>query len=108
MCVPLLSGPKVSSIQKAKLDSLRKLKCPRYMSSAAEYYRNCNWRETVQMYSQIIELGCDEYDNILAPPEEIRSYIDDKVPYMARRLNNREQTPQLITSGDVEKILIKY
>ena len=26
------------------------------------------------MYSQIIELGCDEYDNVLAPPEEIYQY----------------------------------
>ena len=57
MCVPPSSGPEDdSSIQKAQLDSLRRLKCPRYMSSAAEYYRNRNWRETVQMYSQIIEL----------------------------------------------------
>ena len=74
-CVPPSSGPEEdSSMQKAQLDSLRRLKCPRYMSSAAEYYRNRNWRETVQMYSQIIELGCDEYDNVLAPPEEIYQY----------------------------------
>ena len=44
------------------------------MSSAAEYYRNRNWRKTVEMYSQIIELGCDEYDPVLAPPEEIYQY----------------------------------
>jgi len=44
------------------------------MSSAAEYYRNRNWRETVEMYSQITELGCDEYDPVLAPPEEIYQY----------------------------------
>ena len=40
---------------------------------------------------------------------EIKDYIDDKVPYMAGHLNNREQTPQLITSGENKnKIVIKY
>ena len=38
---------------------------------------------------------------------EIESYIADNVPYMARRLNNREQTPQLITK-DKKRILINY
>ena len=75
MCVPGSSGPEDSfAAEQAKLDSLRRLKCPRFMSSAAEYYRNRNWRETVEMYSQIIELGCDEYDPVLAPPEQIYQY----------------------------------
>ena len=38
---------------------------------------------------------------------EIESYIADNVPYMARRLNNREQTPQLITK-DKNRVLIAY
>ena len=75
MCVPPSSGPEDNTAaEQEKLDSLRQLKCPRFMSSAAEYYRNRNWRKTVEMYSQIIELGCDEYDPILAPPEEIYQY----------------------------------
>ena len=75
MCVPPSSGPEDNTaVEQAKLDSLRRLKCPRFMSSAAEYYRNRNWRETVEMYSQITELGCDEYDSVLAPPEEIYQY----------------------------------
>jgi len=75
MCVPPSSGPEDNTaLEQAKLDSLRRLKCPRFMSSAAEYYRNRNWRETVEMYSQITELGCDEYDPVLAPPEEIYQY----------------------------------
>ena len=75
MCVPPSSGPEDNTaVEQAKLDSLRQLKCPRFMSSAAEYYRNRNWRETVEMYSQITELGCDEYDPVLAPPEEIYQY----------------------------------
>ena len=75
MCVPPSSGPEDNTAaEQEKLDSLRQLKCPRFMSSAAEYYRNRNWRKTVEMYSQIIELGCDEYDPVLAPPEEIYQY----------------------------------
>ncbi len=38
---------------------------------------------------------------------EIKDYIDENVPYMARRLNNREQTPQLITD-DQTKIMVTY
>jgi hypothetical protein len=37
---------------------------------------------------------------------EIKDYIDDKVPYKARRLNNREQTPQAI--GNVNKVIVEY
>lgn len=38
---------------------------------------------------------------------EIKSYIDDNVPYMARKLNNREQTPQL-ECIDKERVLVRY
>jgi len=38
---------------------------------------------------------------------ELQDYIMDNVPYMARRLNNREQTPQFI-GEDKNKILISY
>ena len=37
---------------------------------------------------------------------EMKEYILDNVPYMARRLNNREQTPQVI--GEDSEVLIKY
>lgn len=37
---------------------------------------------------------------------EMQSWIDDNVPYMARRLNNREQTPTI--QGNPDKILIEY
>ena len=37
---------------------------------------------------------------------EIKDYINNNVPYMARRLNNREQTPQVI--GDMDKVIVKY
>ena len=45
-------------------------------------------------------------DNMLTL-SEIKDYIDDKVPYMARRLNNRVQTPQLQTL-DRSKVLVNY
>ena len=38
---------------------------------------------------------------------EIKDYIDDNVPYMARRINNREQDPQLMTDDDT-KVLVTY
>tara|TARA_Y100000816_G_scaffold288991_2_gene274606 strand:- start:4 stop:2232 length:2229 start_codon:yes stop_codon:yes gene_type:complete len=38
---------------------------------------------------------------------EIKVYVDEKVPYMARLINNRVQTPQLITN-DQTKIIVTY
>ena len=37
---------------------------------------------------------------------EIKNYIDDNVPYMARRLNNRTQTPQF--NGKPNVLMVKY
>jgi len=45
-------------------------------------------------------------DNMLTL-SEIKAYIDDEVPYMARRLNNRVQTPGL-RSMDNSKVLVEY
>ena len=75
MCVP----PKGDASgdfakEKAKLDSLREIRCPRLMSSAAEYYRNRDWKQTVRIYSEITRLDCDEWNTIDAPPEEIYQY----------------------------------
>ena len=40
---------------------------------------------------------------------ELENYIDKSVPYMARRLNNRLQTPQLIIDEKAKsKILVQY
>ena len=38
---------------------------------------------------------------------EIESYIDENVPYQARRINGRDQTPQL-DSTDKERVFIQY
>ena len=75
MCVP--PQEKSSSDfakEKAKLDSLRDVRCPRLMSSAAEYYRNRDWKHTIRIYSEITDLDCDEWNVVYAPPEEIYQY----------------------------------
>ena len=75
MCVPPADKSGVDfAREKAKLDSLRNLKCPRLMSSAAEYYRNRDWKQTIRIYTQITDLDCDEWNSVYAPPEEIYQY----------------------------------
>ena len=39
--------------------------------------------------------------------EEVFGYIMENVPYLARRLFNREQTPQLM-GGALDQILVEY
>ena len=73
VCVPPETGNK--SVQdKKELDSLRNLRCPRLMSSAAEYYRNRDWKQTVKIYKEITTLDCDEWNPVYAPPQEIYQY----------------------------------
>ena len=38
---------------------------------------------------------------------EMKNYIDENVPYMARKINNRKQEPQLMTD-DESRVLVKY
>tara|TARA_Y100000815_G_scaffold218400_1_gene203902 strand:+ start:3689 stop:4921 length:1233 start_codon:yes stop_codon:yes gene_type:complete len=75
MCVPPQGDSNADFVkEKAKLDSLRGIRCPRLMSSAAEYYRNRDWKQTIRIYSEITQLDCDEWNVIHAPPEEIYQY----------------------------------
>ena len=75
MCVPPEGGSgKDLAKDKATLDSLRKVRCPRLMSSAAEYYRNRDWKQTVRIYEEITTLDCDEWNSVFAPPQEIYQY----------------------------------
>ena len=37
---------------------------------------------------------------------ELGKYLMENIPYAARRLNNREQTPQII--GDIERVIVRY
>ena len=74
MCVPPAETGNGSVSNKKKLDSLRNLRCPRLMSSAAEYYRNRDWRQTAKIYKEITSLDCDEWNPTYAPPQEIYQY----------------------------------
>ena len=75
MCVPPQDKSDADfAREKAKLDSLRGVRCPRLMSSAAEYYRNRDWKQTIRVYSEITDLDCDEWNVVYAPPEEIYQY----------------------------------
>ena len=74
VCVPPEKGGSNLSQDRAKLDSLRNVRCPRLMSSAAEYYRNRDWKQTVKIYKEITTLDCDEWNPVYAPPQEIYQY----------------------------------
>ncbi len=75
MCVPPQDKSDADfAKEKARLDSLRNVRCPRLMSSAAEYYRNRDWKQTIRVYSEITDLDCDEWNVVYAPPEEIYQY----------------------------------
>ena len=74
MCVPPSDAGTSSAEDKKRLDSLRKVRCPRLMSSAAEYYRNRDWKQTVKIYEEITTLDCDEWNPNFAPPQEIYQY----------------------------------
>ena len=74
MCTPPSNTGADALSDKKKLDSLRNLRCPRLMSSAAEYYRNRDWKQTVKIYDEITTLDCDEWNPVYAPPQEIYQY----------------------------------
>ncbi len=74
MCTPPSSTGANALADTKKLDSLRNLRCPRLMSSAAEYYRNRDWKQTVKIYDEITTLDCDEWNPDYAPPQEIYQY----------------------------------
>lgn len=74
VCVPPENSSGSRAKDKKKLDSLRQVRCPRLMSSAAEYYRNRDWKKTVNIYEEITSLDCDEWNPVYAPPQEIYQY----------------------------------
>ena len=84
MCVPPSDGPTQTAADKAKIDSLRKVRCPRLMSSAAEYYRNRDWKQTAKIYKEITSLNCDEWNPVYAPPQEIYQYYAIAYEQMGR------------------------
>ena len=88
MCVPPKDKSDVEfAKERAKLDSLRGVRCPRLMSSAAEYYRNRDWKQTIRVYSEITDLSCDEWNVIYAPQEEIYQYYSFEYTQLTKQLN---------------------
>ncbi len=60
MCVPPSEDVDAAALaEERRLDSLRQVRCPRLLSSAAEYYKNRDWESTTNVYNDIVELGCD-------------------------------------------------
>lgn len=99
MCVPS-SGPSSEDIaEKARIDSVRNVRCPRLMSSAAEYYHARDWESTVRVYSEVVDLGCDEWNATYAPPEEIYQYYG----FAYEQMGKYDSSEYVLLKG-VEKI----
>ena len=99
MCVPP-SGPSADDLaEKARIDSVRNVRCPRLMSSAAEYYHARDWESTVRVYSEVVDLGCDEWDATFAPPEEIYQYYAIAYEHM-----DKFDSSEIVLLKGVEKI----
>lgn len=60
-CVPPspedAEGPTAEQRAKPEVSELR---CLQLLSSAAEYYKNKDWKSTVRIYKQLSDLGCDK------------------------------------------------
>lgn len=78
MCVPPEEGSTdEDAAYESYLDSLRGVKCPRLLSSAAEYYKNRDWQSTINVYRELVDLGCDRDD-----PEEVYQYYAIAYEYL--------------------------
>jgi len=80
MCVPPEDGQgNEDAAYDVYLDSLREVRCPRLLSSAAEYYKNRDWQSTINVYREIIDLGCDRED-----PQEVYQYYAIAYEYLGQ------------------------
>ena len=77
MCVPPDEQVDEDAAYEAYLDSLREVRCPRLLSSAAEYYKNKDWQSTINVYRELVDLGCDRDD-----PEEVYQYYAISYEYL--------------------------
>ncbi|MGY8781052.1 MAG: hypothetical protein ACKVJJ_05260 [Fidelibacterota bacterium] len=75
MCTPPeQSSADADAAEVARQDSVRKIRCPRVFSSAAEFYKNRDWEATVRAYDELTDLGCDRDD-----PKEVYLYLNSMV-----------------------------
>jgi tetratricopeptide (TPR) repeat protein len=80
MCTPPdQSGIDEDLAEQARQDSIRKIRCPRVFSSAAEFYKNRDWAATVRAYDELTDLGCDRDD-----PQEVYLYYAIAYEYMGK------------------------
>mgnify|MGYP003962022269 FL=1 len=80
MCTPPeQSDTDADFAERARLDSIREVRCPRVFSSAAEFYKNRDWGATVRAYDELTELGCDQDD-----PKEVYLYYAIAYEYMGK------------------------
>ena len=80
MCVPPeQSDADANAAELSRLDSIRKIRCPRIFSSAAEFYKNRDWEATVRAYDELTDLGCDREE-----PQEVYLYYAIAYEYMGQ------------------------
>ena len=80
MCTPPeQSSADAAAAEIARQDSVRKIRCPRVFSSAAEFYKNRDWEATVRAYDELTDLGCDRDD-----PKEVYLYYAIAYEYMGK------------------------
>ena len=80
MCTPPeQSSADADAAEIARQDSVRKIRCPRVFSSAAEFYKNRDWEATVRAYDELTDLGCDRDD-----PKEVYLYYAIAYEYMGK------------------------
>ena len=79
MCAPPAPDVSADAAEEARQDSIRKVRCPRVFSSAAEFYKNRDWENTVKVYGELTDLGCDRDD-----PKEVYLYYAIAYEYMGR------------------------
>ncbi len=80
MCTPPeQSDADADAVEQARADSIRKVRCPRVFSSAAEFYKNRDWEATVRAYDELTDLGCDRED-----PQEVYLYYAIAYEYMGK------------------------
>jgi tetratricopeptide (TPR) repeat protein len=80
MCAPPeQSDADADLAEQARQDSIRKIRCPRVFSSAAEFYKNRDWPSTIRAYDELIDLGCDKDE-----PQEVYLYYAIAYEYMGK------------------------
>ena len=80
MCAPPeQSDADADLAEQARQDSIRKIRCPRIFSSAAEFYKNRDWASTIRAYDELIDLGCDKDE-----PQEVYLYYAIAYEYMGK------------------------